>query len=217
VGDQDAVVFVVDDDLGMREGIRRLLRSVGLDVRTFRSAGEFLDGLDGNAVACVVLDVRLPGMSGLELQTELARVAPNLPIIFMSAHGDVSMTVRAMKGGATEFLTKPFRDQDLLEAVAAAIDQARAAKARDRETAQLQARFDTLTRREWEVLDRVVAGRLNKQIAQDLGISEVTVKIHRSHVMQKTGARHVVDLVRMAERVSPRRPPPSPRPGARPH
>jgi FixJ family two-component response regulator len=213
--EQNAAVFIVDDDLPVSTAISRLVRSVGLSAHTFSSAAEFLARLDPRSFGCVVLDVRLPGVSGLELQSQLLTRAPQLPIIFVSAHGDVSMTVRAMRAGAIDFLTKPFRDQDLLDAVARGLAQARAVRQEEREVERLGARFDALTPRERQVLEGVVAGKLNKQIALELGISEVTVKIHRGQVMQKTGANHVADLVRMSTRVADRSSPPSPRLRAR--
>jgi len=194
-------VFVVDDDEGMREALQSLLRSVGLQVITFASAREFLTRPRPDAPACLVLDVRLPDLSGLDLQRELVAAQLDFPIIFITGHGDIPMTVQAMKAGAVEFLTKPFRDQALLDAVAQALEKARAARAQRAGRAELQERYAHLTPREREVLELVVAGLLNKQIASTLGLSEITVKVHRGQVMQKMGAESVTDLVRMADRL----------------
>jgi len=204
VSEPTAVVFVVDDDASVRAALGSLLRSVGLDVRLFASAQEFLSEPLGDAPACIVLDVRLPGMSGLDLQGELARRDPALPIIVITGHGDIPMTVRAMRAGAVEFLPKPFRDQDLLDAVQQALERARVLRHEQAVTADLRARFDSLTPREREVMGLVVAGLLNKQIAYELGISEVTVKIHRGQAMHKMRAESVAELVRMAERIGVR-------------
>src|SRR5262244_2237424 len=194
-------VFVVDDDAAVREALQSLLRSVGLRVTTFASAREFLTSQHPEAPACLVLDVRLPGLSGLDLQRELAAAEIDLPIIFITGHGDIPMTVRAMKAGAVEFLTKPFRDQDLLDAIAQALDRDRAARARRAGLAELRERHEQLTPREREVMDLVVSGLLNKQIAAALGVSEITIKVHRGQVMQKMGAESVADLVRMADKL----------------
>jgi FixJ family two-component response regulator len=194
-------VFVVDDDQSVREALSSLLRSVGLCVKTFPSAQEFIRHEFVETPACLVLDVRLPGVSGLDLQGELTRTGKDIPIIFMTAHGDIRMSVRAMKAGAMEFLSKPFRDQDLLDAIKKALvrsEDARVARAR---TADLRARYETLTSRQREVMAHVVAGRLNKQTASALRITEITVKVHRRHIMDKMLAKSVADLVRMAEKL----------------
>ena len=197
-------MFVVDDDASVRTALDSLFRSVGLVVRSFGSAQDFLSEPPADGPACLVLDVRLPGMSGLDLQRQLAERDVALPVVVITGHGDIPMTVRAMRAGAVEFLPKPFRDQDLLDAVQQALERAHTLRREQAEIAELQTRFDALTPREHEVIELVVAGRLNKQIAADLGISEVTVKIHRGQVMQKTRAASVADLVRMTERVRAR-------------
>jgi FixJ family two-component response regulator len=193
------IVFVVDDDISVRESLRDLLESVGLRVEVFESANAFLANRQPDAASCLVLDVRLPGLSGLEFQTELTKAGISLPIIFITGHGDIPMSVRAMKSGAVEFLTKPFRDQDLLEAVRAAIERDRARREQESSIVALKTRFGSLTAREKEVIGYVSAGLVNKQIAAEIGISEVTVKVHRRNIMQKMGARSLAELVRMAD------------------
>jgi FixJ family two-component response regulator len=195
------VVFVVDDDPSVRAALQSLFRSVGLEVRAFGSPQEFLNAPAAESPACLVLDVRLPGISGLELQDQLVGHDAALPIVVVTGHGDIPMTVRAMRAGAVDFLSKPFRDQDLLDAVQRALDHSRVLRQQQVAIADLQARFGALTPREREVMGLVVAGLLNKQIAYDLGISEVTVKIHRGQAMQKMRADSVADLVRMADRL----------------
>ena len=196
-----AVAFVIDDDPSMRRSLDTLLRSVGLDVHLFASAQEFMRAERPDAPGCLVLDVRLPGMSGLAFQQELVERAVALPIIFLTGHGDVPMTARAMKAGAAEFLTKPFDDQVLLDAVHAAIERDRARRRDAARVAELKSRYRALTERERQVMTFVVAGRVNKQIAAELGLSLVTVKVHRGQVMRKMLARSVPELVRMADRL----------------
>ena len=196
-----SVVFVVDDDPSVRRAIKLLLESIGLEVELFGSAQEFLPSGSTKGPSCLILDVRLPGVSGLDFQRQLAEVKINIPIIFISAHGDVPMTVRAMKAGAIEFLTKPFRDQDLLDAVQVALDRDRARRQREGEIATLRERFKSLSAREREVVAMVVSGMLNKQIAAKIGITENTVKVHRSRAMEKLQAQSLADLVKMVERL----------------
>lgn len=198
---KDPVVYVIDDDASMRDSIEDLLHSMGYQVQTFGSAQEFLDSPRPDAPACIVLDVRLPGPSGLEFQRTLISSHIDLPVVFISAHGDIAMSVRAIKSGAIEFLTKPVHDQQLLDAVQAGIERDRARREEAGVVAEVRARFEALTPREREIFSLVVAGRRNKQIAADVGLSEMTVKVHRSHIMQKTGAKSVIDLARMADRL----------------
>ena len=196
-----AVAFVIDDDPSMQRSLDTLLRSVGLDVRLFSSAQEFMRAERPDVPGCLVLDVRLPGMSGLAFQQELVKAGVALPVIFLTGHGDVPMTARAMKAGAAEFLTKPFDEQVLLDAIHAAIERDRARRRDAAGLAELKARYRALTERECEVMTLVVAGRVNKQIAAELGLSLVTVKVHRGQVMRKMQARSVPELVRMADRL----------------
>jgi FixJ family two-component response regulator len=199
VATEQPVVFVVDDDLAMREALQDLLASVGMDVRVFASTQEFMQAQRPDAPGCLVLDVRLPGASGLTFQEELLRAGVDLPVIFITGHGDIPMTVRAMKAGAVEFLSKPFRDQELLDAIDAAIERHRGQRGERALVAQLRQRFGTLTQREREVMALVSAGRVNKQIAADLGISEATVKVHRGQIMRKMQTRSLAQLVRIAD------------------
>jgi FixJ family two-component response regulator len=196
-------VFVVDDDLSMRDALSSLIRSVGLGVETFASAQEFLRFQRPDVPACLVLDVRMPGLSGLELQRELSRSGREIPVIFITGHGDIPMTVRAMKAGAVDFLAKPFRDQDLLDAIAHSLEQDEVARQERAELARIQARYDTLTAREREVVALIVRGLRNKQAAAELGITEITVKVHRHNIMEKMGARSLPALVGMVERLRP--------------
>ena len=197
----DAIVFVVDDDEGMRQSLKNLVGSVGLRVEAFASAQEFLRIKVIDMPGCLVLDVRLPGLSGLDLQKRMADAGIEIPIIFITGHGDIPMTVQAMKAGAVEFLTKPFRDQDLLDAIQQALERDRIAREQRAEIEELRGRLDSLTPREREVMGLVVTGLLNKQIAGELGTSETTIKIHRHQVMEKMGAGSLAELVRMADRL----------------
>jgi RNA polymerase sigma factor (sigma-70 family) len=195
------VVFVVDDDPSVRSSLKFLLSTVGLQVESFDSADAFLHKKSPDAPSCLVLDVRLPGLSGLDFQRELAAKNTPIPIIFLTGHGDIPMSVRAMKAGAVEFLTKPFRDQDLLDAVRIALDRDRARREQDKEVIILQQRYDSLTSREQEVISMVVSGMLNKQIADQLGTAESTVKVQRSRAIEKMHAESLVDLIRMVEKL----------------
>lgn len=197
----DKLVFVVDDDAPLRDSLADLLRSVGLRVETFASAQEFLQSKRPDVPSCLVLDVRLKGLSGLDLQKRLIEADIEIPIIFITGHGDIPMAVQAMKAGAVEFLRKPFRDQDLLDAVQQALERDRKAREQRAEIAELRSRFDSLTPREREVMALVAAGLLNKQVAGELGTSEASVKVHRQHVMEKIGADSLAELVRMADKI----------------
>ena len=196
---KELIVLVIDDDASVRRALTNLFESIGLKVEVFASAAEMLDSKLPDVASCLVLDIRLPGLSGLDFQTELAKANIHIPIIFMTGHGDIPMSVRAMKSGAVDFLTKPFRDQDMLDAVVTAIERDRKRREADKIVADLQALLETLTPREREVLAWVSSGRLNKQIAAELGLAEITVKIHRGRIMKKMGARSLADLLRKAE------------------
>jgi FixJ family two-component response regulator len=193
------IVFVVEDDASVCRALSNLFESVGLQVEVFGSASEMLQGKLPDVASCLVLDVRLPGLSGLDFQTELAKANIHIPIIFMTGHGDIPMSVRAMKGGAIDFLTKPFRDQDMLDAVVKAIEHDRERREADRVVTDVRTLFETLSTREREVMALVSSGLMNKQVAAELGLAEITVKIHRGHVMKKMGARSLADLLRQAE------------------
>jgi FixJ family two-component response regulator len=206
--DSQSIVFVIDDDASLRNALSNLFRSVGLRAEVFGSTPEFLQSKLPDVPSCLVLDIRLPGPSGLDFQAELATANIHIPIIFITGHGDIHMTVRAMKAGAIDFLTKPFRDQDMLDAVAAAIERDRKRRADEKIIADLRTRFGSLTPREQEILALVAAGLMNKQIAAEVGLAEITVKIHRGSIMKKMGARSLADLVRMAELLGIRRPQP---------
>src|SRR3984893_12536690 len=196
-----SIVFVVDDDPSVRRAIKRLVESVGLHVELFGSAMEFINSSRPDGASCLVLDIRLPGISGLDFQRELVQTKNEIPMIFITAHGDIPMTVRAMKAGAVEFLTKPFRDQDLLDAIQQGLERDRTRRAQEAEIALLRARFDSLTPGERKVLPLVVSGRPNKQIDAEIGTSEATVKVHRSQLMRKMAADSLPELVRMSEKI----------------
>jgi FixJ family two-component response regulator len=197
--DEQPVVIVIDDDQSLRQGLERLFDSVGLRVEAYPSAQAFLQAEMPTAPSCLVLDIRMPGQSGLDLQAELVKEEVRIPIVFITGHGDVPMTVKALKAGAVDFLTKPFRDQDLLDAVATALDRACRDRAAEKRLSDLRASFDALTPREREIMKHVTEGLMNKQIAHQLGLTEITVKIHRGNMMRKIGAKSLPDLVRMAD------------------
>ena len=197
----DVTVFIIDDDAGVRESIQDLVESVGLHAESFATAQEFLSSEPRTGPSCLVLDVRLPGISGLDLQHDLRRAGIRIPIIFITGHADIPMTVTAMKSGAVEFLTKPFRDQDLLDVIQRALNDERVVREKQRQLVELRERYARLSAREREVMGLVVSGLLNKQIAAELGASETTVKIHRGHVMQKMEAKSLPELVRIADKL----------------
>ena len=199
------VVFVIDDDASVRDAISSLIQSVGLRTEVFASVSEFLAHKRSSTTSCLILDVRLPGVSGLDFQSELAKANAEIPIIFITGHGDIPMTVKAMKAGAVEFLTKPFRDQDLLDAIQVALERARMKEQKERVVSDLNRNFGTLTPREQEVMARITGGLLNKQVAAEIGVSEVTVKVHRGNVMRKMAAKSFADLVGMADLLGIRR------------
>lgn len=205
VSQPQELVFVIDDDASMRTSLSSLFRSVGLRVEVFDSTADFLKIGRPDAASCLVLDVRLPGVSGLDFQSELAKASIRIPIVFITGHGDIPMTVKAMKAGAVEFLTKPFREQDLLDAVRLGLERDRTRRAGEAVVSELRGRFEALTSREQEVMAFVTSGLMNKQIAADLGVSEITVKVHRGNVMRKMGAKSLADLVRMADVLGIRR------------
>jgi FixJ family two-component response regulator len=202
---EEPTVLIIDDDASIRQALQSLFRSVGLRVEMFGSAAELLQSKLPNVASCLVLDIRLPGVSGLDFQADLAKADVHIPIIFITGHGDIPMSVQAMKAGAVDFLTKPFRDQDMLDAVTKALERDRKRREADKAVSSLRLLFESLTRREQEVMALVTAGLMNKQIAAELSLSEITVKIHRGHVMRKMAARSLADLVRMAEILGVRR------------
>ena len=199
------VVFVIDDDASVRDAISSLIQSVGLRTEVFASVSEFLAHKRSSTTSCLILDVRLPGVSGLDFQSELSKANAEIPIIFITGHGDIPMTVKAMKAGAVEFLTKPFRDQDLLDAIQVALERARMKEEKERVVSDLKRNFGTLTPREQEVMARITGGLLNKQVAAEIGVTEVTVKVHRGNVMRKMAAKSFADLVGMADLLGIRR------------
>jgi FixJ family two-component response regulator len=201
---EGTIVHVVDDDVSMRAALEGLFDSVGLATQTYGAAGEFLAAPPVDRPGCIVIDIRLPDMNGLDFQVQLTQMGVWLPVVMMTGHGDIPMSVRAMKGGAVDFLPKPFRDQDMLDAVMAAIGRDRQRRAAENHISQLQQRFITLSPREQQVMLLVTSGKMNKQVAGDLAISEITVKIHRGAAMRKMGARSLADLVRMAEAIKPK-------------
>jgi FixJ family two-component response regulator len=202
------VVFVIDDDASLRESLSSLLRSIGLHVELFDSAAQFLKSKLPEVPSCLVLDVRLPGLSGLDFQAELLKNDVHVPIIFITGHGDIPMSVRAMKAGAIEFLTKPLREQDLLDAVQAGLERDRARRESDKTVSELRSKYGSLTAREQEVIGYVASGLMNKQIAGEIGISEITVKVHRGNLMRKMGAKSLADLVRIVDALGIQRPKP---------
>jgi len=206
--DPQNVVFVIDDDASLRESLSSLLRSIGLHVELFDSPAQFLKSKRPDVPSCLVLDVRLPGLSGLDFQSELIKNDIHVPIIFITGHGDIPMSVRAMKAGAIEFLTKPLREQDLLDAVQTGLDRDRARRESDKTVTELRSRYESLTGREQEVIGYVASGLMNKQIAGEIGISEITVKVHRGNLMRKMGAKSLADLVRMVDALGIQRPKP---------
>jgi FixJ family two-component response regulator len=205
--DQKAIVHVVDDDPSMREALQDLFLSIGLETRTYATARDFLATAVSDAPGCLVIDIRLPDMNGLDFQLQLTQTEVRLPVVMMTGYGDIPMSVRAMKHGAVDFLPKPFRDQDMLDAVLAAIERDRQRRVVDGDLSKMRELFGTLSPREQQVMLLVTMGKMNKQVAGDLGISEITVKIHRAAVMRKTGARTLADLIRMADVISPRQRP----------
>jgi FixJ family two-component response regulator len=207
-GPDEPIVYVVDDDVSVREALRNLFRSVGLRVEVFGSGAEFLQSKLPDVPSCLILDIRLPRLSGLDFQADLAKAGIHIPIVFMTGHGDIPMTVRAMKAGAVDFLTKPFRDQDMLDAVTAAIERDRNSRNEAKIRSDLHALFATLTAREREVMALVTTGLMNKQIAAEIGIAEITVKIHRGNIMRKMAAKSLADLVKMAQALEIQRPAP---------
>jgi FixJ family two-component response regulator len=201
---ENAIVHVIDDDTSMRDALESLFQSVGLEAQTYATARDFLAARPLSRPGCIVIDVRLPDMNGLDFQAQLTGLGVRLPVVMMTGYGDILMSVRAMKRGAVDFLSKPFHDQDMLDAVMAAIERDRARRSLEGDVSQVQQRYGTLSPRELQVMGLVTAGKMNKQVAGDLGISEITVKIHRGSAMRKMGARTLVDLVRMAEVVRPK-------------